>query len=127
MDFIDNLKKLTKNWRLMAIVIWLLIGLAIIPYPLPIVSIIGIIIFFPFLVFLMFLFLLSLVSKRNIFEYPPMESDFIFTYLLTDYGFNFNSSNTFICNFRYYVFSLYILVHLIWGLSIREKSGQTGI
>ena len=71
MDFIDNLKKLGKNWRLMAIVIWLLIGLAIIPYPLPIVSIIGIIIFFPFLVFLMFLFLLSLVSKRNIFEYPP--------------------------------------------------------
>ncbi|NVM36467.1 MAG: hypothetical protein HWN81_12785 [Candidatus Lokiarchaeota archaeon] len=70
MDFIDNLKKLSKNWRLLTLVIWLLIGVAIIPYPDPIVSLIGIIIFFPFLVFLMFLFLLSLVSKKNIFEYP---------------------------------------------------------
>lgn len=69
-DFIDNLKKLSKNWRLLTLVIWLLIGVAIIPYPDPIVSLIGIIIFFPFLVFLMFLFLLSLVSKKNIFEYP---------------------------------------------------------
>ena len=70
MDFIDNLKKLSKNWRLLTLVIWLLIGVAIIPYPDPIVSLIGIIIFFPFLVYLMFLFLLSLVSKKNIFEYP---------------------------------------------------------
>ncbi len=70
MDFIDNLKKLSKNWRLLTLVIWLLIGVAIIPYPDPIVSLIGIIIFFPFLVFLMFLFLLSLVSKKSIFEYP---------------------------------------------------------
>ena len=71
MEFIDNLKKISKNWRLSAIVIWLLIGVAIIPYPHPIVSVVGIIIFFPFLVFLMFLFLLSLISKRDIFEYPP--------------------------------------------------------
>ncbi len=71
MDFIDNLKKVSKNWRLLALVIWLLIGVAIIPYPNPVVSLIGIIIFFPFLVFLMFLFLLSLVSKKSIFEYPP--------------------------------------------------------
>ena len=70
MDFIENLKKLTKDWRLLTIVIWLLIGVAIIPFPDPFVSLIGIIIFFPFLVFLMFLFLLSLVSKKNIFEYP---------------------------------------------------------
>ena len=70
-DFIDNLKKLSKNWRLTALVIWLLIGVAIIPYPNPVVSVIGIILYFPFLVFLMFLFLLSLVSKKNIFEYPP--------------------------------------------------------
>jgi len=71
MDIIDNLKKIGKNWRLTALVIWLLIGIAIIPYPNPIVSIIGILIFLPFLVFLMFLFLLSLISKTNIFEYSP--------------------------------------------------------
>ncbi|MFW9825629.1 MAG: hypothetical protein ACFFE4_21985 [Candidatus Thorarchaeota archaeon] len=71
MDIIDNLKKISKNWRLTALVIWLLIGVAIIPYPRRIVSIIGIFIFLPFLVFLMFLFLLSLISKRSIFEYPP--------------------------------------------------------
>ncbi|MFX0140764.1 MAG: hypothetical protein ACFFDN_44410 [Candidatus Hodarchaeota archaeon] len=70
MEFIDNLKKISKNWRLTVIVIWLLIGVAIIPYPNPIVSLIGIIIFFPFLVFLMFLFLLSFISKKDIFEYP---------------------------------------------------------
>ncbi len=70
-DFIDNLKKLSKNWRLTVLVIWLLIGVATIPFPNPVVSVIGIIIYFPFLVFLMFLFLLSLVSKKNIFEYPP--------------------------------------------------------
>jgi len=70
MEFIDNLKKIGKNWRLTAVVIWLLIGVAIIPYPNPTVSLIGIIIFFPFLVFLMFLFLLSLISKKDIFEYP---------------------------------------------------------
>ncbi|MFW9939934.1 MAG: hypothetical protein ACFFFT_02755 [Candidatus Thorarchaeota archaeon] len=71
MDIIDNLKKIGKNWRLLTLVIWLLVGIAIIPYPNPIVSGIGILIFLPFLVFLMFLFLLSLVSKRSIFEYPP--------------------------------------------------------
>jgi hypothetical protein len=75
MDIIDNLKKIGKNWRLTALVIWLLIGVAILPYPFKILdidaSIIGILIFLPFLVFLMFLFLLSLVSKRNIFEYSP--------------------------------------------------------
>jgi len=71
MDIIDNFKKIGKNWRLTALVIWLLVGTAIIPHPHPIVSIIGIVIFLPFLVFLMFLFLLSLVSKRNIFEYSP--------------------------------------------------------
>lgn len=70
MEFIENLKKVSKNWRLSVLVIWLLIGVAIIPYPNTIVSGIGIIIFFPFLVFLMFLFLLSLISKRDIFEYP---------------------------------------------------------
>jgi len=69
MDIIDNLKKIGKNWRLTALVIWLLIGIAIIPYPNPIVSSIGILIFLPFLVFLMFLFFLSLISKKNIFEY----------------------------------------------------------
>ncbi|MBY8984640.1 MAG: hypothetical protein KGD65_06225 [Candidatus Lokiarchaeota archaeon] len=73
MDTIDNLKKIGKNWRLTALVIWLLVGVAIIPFPKtnPIVSIIGILIFLPFLVFLMFLFLLSLISKKNIFEYSP--------------------------------------------------------
>ncbi|MFX1454297.1 MAG: hypothetical protein ACFFDB_02880 [Promethearchaeota archaeon] len=71
MDIIDNLKKIGKNWRLTALVIWLLIGVSIIPYPNRIVSIIGILIFLPFLVFLMFLFLLSLISKRSIFDYPP--------------------------------------------------------
>jgi hypothetical protein len=71
MEFIDNLKKIGKNWRLMAIVIWLLIGIAVIPYPNSIVNLIGVIIFFPFLVFLMFLFLLSLISRRSIFDYPP--------------------------------------------------------
>lgn len=70
MDFIVNLKKLSKDWRLLTIIIWLLIGVALIPFPDPFVSLIGIIIFFPFLVFLMFLFLLSLVSKKSIFEYP---------------------------------------------------------
>ncbi len=71
MEFIDNLKKLGKDWRLLVIVIWMLVGIALIPIrdP-PIVSLIGIIIYFPFLVFLMYLFLLSLVSKKNIFEYP---------------------------------------------------------
>ncbi len=69
MDIIDNLKKIGKNWRLTALVIWLLIGVAVIPYPNPDVSFIGILIFLPFLVFLMFLFLLSLISKRDIFEY----------------------------------------------------------
>jgi len=71
MDIIDNLKKIGKNWRLSALVIWLLVGVAIIPFPNPIVSGIGILIFLPFLVFLMFLFLLSLISKRDIFEYSP--------------------------------------------------------
>ena len=71
MDIIDNLKKLGKNWRLLALVIWLLVGTAVIPYPNPIVSIIGVLIFLPFLVFLMFLFLLSIVSKKDIFEYSP--------------------------------------------------------
>ncbi len=70
MDIIDNLKKIGKNWRLLTLVIWLLVGVAIIPNPNPIVSGIGILIFLPFLVFLMFLFLLSLISKRDIFEYP---------------------------------------------------------
>ncbi|MCK4287032.1 MAG: hypothetical protein KAX18_12555, partial [Candidatus Lokiarchaeota archaeon] len=71
MDIIDNLKKIGKNWRLTALVIWLLLGVAIIPYPNRVVSIIGILIFLPFLVFLMFLFLLSLISKKDIFEYSP--------------------------------------------------------
>lgn len=70
MDIIDNFKKLVKNWRLLVIVIWLLVGIAIIPFPDPKVSFIGIIIFLPFLVFLMFLFLLSLISKKDIFEFP---------------------------------------------------------
>ncbi|MFX1376266.1 MAG: hypothetical protein ACFFA0_10665 [Promethearchaeota archaeon] len=70
MDIIDNLKKLGKNWRLLVIVMWLLVGIAIIPFPDPKVSFVGIIIFLPFLVFLMFLFLLSLISKTDIFEYP---------------------------------------------------------
>jgi len=71
MDIIDNLKKMGKNWRLTALLVWMLVGVAIIPYPNRIVSIIGILIFLPFLVFLMFLFLLSLISKKDIFEYPP--------------------------------------------------------
>ena len=69
MDIIDNFKKLGKNWRLLIIVIWLLVGLAIITFPDPKVSFVGVIIFLPFLVFLMFLFLLSLISKKDIFEY----------------------------------------------------------
>ncbi|MFW9990176.1 MAG: hypothetical protein ACFFC3_16150 [Candidatus Odinarchaeota archaeon] len=71
MEFIDNLKKLGKDWKLLVIVIWMLVGIALIPVrdP-PIVSLIGIIIYFPFLVFLMYLFLLSLISKKDIFEYP---------------------------------------------------------
>jgi len=71
MEFIDNLKKIGRNWRLLAVVVWLLIGVALVPFPNDIVSLIGILIFFPFLVFLMFLFLLSLASKKDIFEYPP--------------------------------------------------------
>ncbi|MFX1503127.1 MAG: hypothetical protein ACFFDH_19360 [Promethearchaeota archaeon] len=70
MEFIDNLKKLGKDWRLLVIVIWMLVGVALTPYPNFIVKVIGIIIYFPFLVFLMFLFLLSLISKKDIFEYP---------------------------------------------------------
>jgi len=70
MEIIENLKKLGKDWRLLTLVIWLLIGVALIPYPNHVVSIIGIIVFLPFLVFLMFLFLLSLISKKDIFEYP---------------------------------------------------------
>ena len=70
MDIIDNFKKVGQNWRLATLVIWLLVGVAIIPYPNGIVSTIGILIFLPFLVFLMFLFLLSLISKKSIFEYP---------------------------------------------------------
>lgn len=74
MDIIDNLKKIGKNWRLTVLVIWLLVGVAIIPYPHPVVSRIGILIFLPFLVFLMFLFLLSLISKRSIFEYSILKT-----------------------------------------------------
>ena len=70
MDIIDNFKKIGKNWRLLVIVLWLLVGIAIIPFPDPIVSFIGIIILLPFLVFLMFLFLLSLIAKKDIFEFP---------------------------------------------------------
>ncbi|MFX1409846.1 MAG: hypothetical protein ACFFA6_05815 [Promethearchaeota archaeon] len=70
MDIIDNLKKIGEDWRLTVLLIWLLVGVAIIPYPNEIVSIIGILIFLPFLVFLMFLFLLTLISKKEIFEYP---------------------------------------------------------
>jgi len=70
MDIIDNLKKIGKDWRLLTLVIWMLVGIALIPYPNRYVNIIGILVFLPFLVFLMFLFLLSLISKKNIFEYP---------------------------------------------------------
>jgi len=69
-DFIDNLKKIGKDWRLLTLVIWMLVGIVLIPYPYYIVSIIGFIVFLPFVVFLMFLFLLSLISKKDIFEYP---------------------------------------------------------
>ena len=69
MDIIDNLKKIGKDWRLTVLLVWLLVGVAIIPYPDERVSMVGIVIFLPFLVFLMFLFLLTLISKRNIFEY----------------------------------------------------------
>ncbi|UCC20608.1 MAG: hypothetical protein JSV62_04790 [Promethearchaeota archaeon] len=67
--FIDNLKKIfvKENWRLLILVIWLLIGVAIIQF-LPIV---GIFIFLPFLTFLMFLFLVSLASRKNVLEYKP--------------------------------------------------------
>ncbi|UCD01144.1 MAG: hypothetical protein JSV23_09710 [Promethearchaeota archaeon] len=69
MEIIYNLKKLFKkeNWRLLALVIWLFIGVTIIQF-LPLV---GIFIFLPFLTFLMFLYLLSLISKKNVMEYPP--------------------------------------------------------
>jgi hypothetical protein len=70
MDIIDNLKKIGEDWRLTVLVVWLLVGVAIIPYPDENVSFIGIVIFLPFLVFLMFLFLLSIISKKNIFAYP---------------------------------------------------------
>lgn len=70
MIFIENLKKLGKDWRLLTLVIWMLVGVALVPYPNRYVSIIGIIVYLPFIVFLMFLFLLSLVSKRDIFKYP---------------------------------------------------------
>ncbi len=69
MDIIDNLKKIGKDWRLTAILVWLLVGVSLIPYPDERVSIIGIVIFLPFLVFLMFLFLLTLISKKDIFLY----------------------------------------------------------
>ena len=42
MDIIDNLKKIGEDWRLTVILVWLLIGVAIIPYPDEKVSIIGI-------------------------------------------------------------------------------------
>ena len=71
MDIIDNLKKIGKNWRYLALVIWLLVGVATIQFPNEIVSTIGVLIFLPFLVFLMFLFFLSLISKKDINEYPP--------------------------------------------------------
>ncbi|MFX1391111.1 MAG: hypothetical protein ACFE9Z_13685 [Promethearchaeota archaeon] len=69
METINNLKKLFKkeNWRLLALVIWLLVGVTIIQF-LPIV---GIFIFLPFLTFLMFLYLLSIISKKNVLEYQP--------------------------------------------------------
>ncbi|MFX1315712.1 MAG: hypothetical protein ACFE9T_07600 [Promethearchaeota archaeon] len=69
MGIIDNLKKISKDWRLTVLLVWLLVGVAITPYPNDLVSIIGILIFLPFLVFLMFLFLLTLISKKDIFEY----------------------------------------------------------
>ena len=71
MEIIENLKKLGQNWRYLALVIWLLVGVAAIQFPNVIVSRIGILIFLPFLVFLMFLFFLSLLSKKDINEYPP--------------------------------------------------------
>ena len=69
MEIMDNLKKLFKkeNWRLFALVIWLLIGVAIIQF----LPIIGIFIFLPYLTLLMFLFLLSLATRKNILEYQP--------------------------------------------------------
>ncbi len=70
MGIIENLKKLGQNWRYLALVIWLLVGVATIQFPNVIVSRIGVLIFLPFLVFLMFLFILSLISKKDINEYP---------------------------------------------------------
>ena len=57
MDFIENLKKIGKDWRLLTLVIWMLIGVALIPYPNRIVSIIGIIVFLPFIVVILFGFI----------------------------------------------------------------------
>ena len=70
MGIIGNLKKLGQNWRYLALVIWLLVGVATIQFPNLIVSRIGVLIFLPFLVFLMFLFILSIISKKDINEYP---------------------------------------------------------
>ena len=54
MEIIDNLKKIfsKENWRLAALVIWLLVGVVVIQFH----AIAGIIIFLPFLTFLMFLY-----------------------------------------------------------------------
>jgi len=70
MGIIGNLKKLFQNWRYLALVVWLLVGVATIQFPNVLVSRIGVLIFLPFLVFLLFLFILSLISKKDINEYP---------------------------------------------------------
>ena len=69
MGIIGNLKKLFQNWRYLALVVWLLVGVATIQFPNVLVSRIGVLIFLPFLVFLLFLFILSLISKKDINEY----------------------------------------------------------
>ncbi|TET02566.1 MAG: hypothetical protein E3J90_02515 [Promethearchaeota archaeon] len=94
MDTIDNLKKLglKENRKYLILVIWLLVNITIIQFPIEfniqifsinidLLNLIGIITYVPFLTFLIFTFLYSLVSKKDIKEIAAWKV--FLTFLLT--------------------------------------------
>ena len=94
MDTIENLKKLglKENRKYLILVIWLLVNITIIQFPIEfniqifsinidLLNLIGIITYVPFLTFLIFTFLYSLVSKKDVKEIAAWKV--LLTFLLT--------------------------------------------
>jgi hypothetical protein len=79
MDAINNLKKLGlhENRKYLILIVWLLVNITIIQFPIEIIiqifgisinlfDLLGLILYIPFLTFLTFLFILSLIAKKDI-------------------------------------------------------------